>query len=666
MYVTIIYDYIIIIKIFTNIMFKKIIPFVVITTITLSSCNNEESYQKIQNKTETEIETNTEIIKAETEADIKTETWALTQGDNQFFELKSKLYRSNIDLSGTVEVEQETGISAKIGWRISRLYSKIWDIVKKWDLILELNKDEISVQLKTAINDVASAKEVLAAQKELLNEKVKSANNWLKMAELNLETAKKSLSDLKANNIEQIKLVKAQLSQAEIGFQNTQSLTNQRIKSLYAISNTIMRSAMTSVMSSFAFANQLLDPDDKISNSYNDRFGQYLWVLNTTSRTTALTSTRILSQSIKNVRAKWENSILTAWSWKILSKEETETAMREIMKTLEIAQRTMWDIYIMLWYSSDWSWLTQERLESWKNQILQYINNIEMAYDNGAWWWVFGWLVKKDEINTQNNIEISMAKTKLILAKQALLKAKAAINQSQTPAESWVRNATIAVDQAKVQIATVKAAKTTTIWQLERWLSASQWTLNLIRKQFWNTKIYAPFNWVITQKYAEEWEVVGPGQKIFLLSNTDVYKIKTNIPDNFLDMESLWNSIDELNKIVDISVKVDWVNKILKAKISRIDPSVNPLTHTLWSELVIIDAPSEIKVWQFATISVSTPERKGFFIPKYLLGVGFDDSYVKLESWEKKVVKILDEKEDKVQIYFEWIKDWIKIIHPES
>ena len=579
------------------------------------------------------------------------------------FTLSSILERPKVELTGTVEVEQESIISAKTNGRIRSLRINVGDRVKKGELLGELDGDELAVQLETTLTDLKVAQEIYNAQEALFEEKMKSAKNNVEIAEIELETAKESLSDLQSSNKEQISLAKAQLKQANTALANTQSSIDQRINSLYDQSVSIFRSAFTTIVGAFSFANQLLEPNDNIANSYADRYDNQIGAFDSDAKNTAKQSAQSLSVLINNMDTKWVETFLPKEEKNPISKETIDTAMEEMISFVEAAQRTVGELYIVLTNSiSSWD-LTEEQIEIWKNEALKHINNLEKNYNNGQGGGVFGWKVRKNEIITQNNAELSSAEINVLLAEQSLVQIEVGTQQSLTPAESRVRNAKIQLNNARVQLANIQASKTATLLELKRGISASEGNEKLIRTQLTNTKIYAPFNGVITQKNAEKGQVVAAGQGIFLLANTDIFKVETDIPDNAINFALLPKNEKELLEWKYTAyAKIDGITEPLNAKISRIDPSVDPFSRTLGVEFTLITEEAELRVGQFAELYIELPKEPAFYVPKYFVDIDFDGSYITTNQKERIAVQILGEKDNTVQIYFKGISEGQEIM----
>ncbi len=161
-------------------------------------------------------------------------------------------------------------------------------------------------------------------------------------------------------------------------------------------------------------------------------------------------------------------------------------------------------------------------------------------------------------------------------------------------------------------------------------------------------QLKATFDGIITQKFADEGALIGPGNPIFQLADRSVLKIETDIPDTH---------IGYVAEEMPVRITIDGLNDTFTGKITRIDPAVNPVTRTLGIEITFDESPEKIRIGMFARVSVQLSEKTSFLVPKRFLKSEFNGTFLKTNEGNQIPVRLGEEKNGKVEVISDEIQD---------
>lgn len=120
------------------------------------------------------------------------------------------------------------------------------------------------------------------------------------------------------------------------------------------------------------------------------------------------------------------------------------------------------------------------------------------------------------------------------------------------------------------------------------------------------TKIYAPFDGVITQKKVHVGDLASPGMPLLEIEDPTRLRVESYIPESLIDFIKFGESIE-------IQPSAD--GKSVMGSIVEIAPSLNPLSRTF---LIKISLPekSEMRSGQFARVLIKSKQVKTLLVPR--------------------------------------------------
>lgn len=116
--------------------------------------------------------------------------------------------------------------------------------------------------------------------------------------------------------------------------------------------------------------------------------------------------------------------------------------------------------------------------------------------------------------------------------------------------------------------------------------------------------VTAPINGVVTQKLANEGDIAAPGQPVLMLENPARLQVQTAVSDD------LYKGI-RLGQ--DVMVEIDGQDQPVSAKVARLSPAADPMTHTYTVKLDV--AAPGLKSGTFARVLFPTGKRSVLTVP---------------------------------------------------
>jgi membrane fusion protein (multidrug efflux system) len=143
---------------------------------------------------------------------------------------------------------------------------------------------------------------------------------------------------------------------------------------------------------------------------------------------------------------------------------------------------------------------------------------------------------------------------------------------------------------------------------------------NILRTRLSYMTITAPFTGIITARLAEPGEVVPPNTAVLILIDPLSLVIDVAIPERLLSQLHL----QEL-----VSVRIDALGtQIFPGLISRLYPTIDPLTRLGKVEVVLKPLPSEARMGQFCRVTIDSKTKPRLTIPYSALRRDREGEYV--------------------------------------
>lgn len=513
-----------------------------------------------------------------------------------------------------VKSENELNIWAKIWWKIIKLEKEIWDLVKSWELIAQLDAMEANSTLNSSneiINSLQSLKNstIESYDKQILSnqEKINQINKSLEIADLNIKNANSWVSDTNLITDAQIKTVENQILQAKnwldmakTNLENAQNTLKQKEIDIYTNSN-------SAINNSIILWNNLIDFFDNIywasekNKKNNDSFENYLSAKNKKYKDDwekMLLEIIVDFENIKNYQKSDEknynleylnksynlfnNKITTFLNTSYKMMENTvdsvyfpTSQINEIKKQITEFQTKNQNLIL----SVNWNYIV------WLKWSIDNINNFENEKKSHLD------MLDKQVINA--NSQINILNETLNNYKAQTNSSKTQINSKYDEARKYKEILESQLNEAKIWIEALNKKKIATIDEINTQIAQVKSWKNTSWVMIENSKVYALFDWVITKKYAELWQVVWWWTPLYQISSFGDLKI------NIL----VWEEIEKKLKIWDeVNIEIDGLENIVKWKIKNIYPSKDLITKKTNLE-ISIEKNKDIKIWSYSKVS---------------------------------------------------------------
>lgn len=562
-----------------------------------------------------------------------------------------------------LEGDESTIVAPKTPWRIVSLTKEKWDFVKKWELLATLDWEEASVNLSAVNWVLASTRNLYTnteksfdAQIKSVEEKIKQAEQWVKIAQENLSWITTWVSDTESVKSETLKTIERQIEQAEIWVKaaqtrldNTFSLYDEQLKNIYSNANNGLSWAKILAVNFVNFTDEILWVTEK-NKTKNDAYESDLWAIEKDSKLKVLREFEILLPKVNSWVSKVESLDFKPWDEKKENKqEEIYNLLKESIALYEELRVFSSDFYELLDNTPSSSALNTATLTSYKNQVVNFQGQIETTLINIVWdkiTWL-KWSVQGiDSLNKQINLDIDLLKKDLEAKKKWLELAKQSYNSTNAQtsgqlnevetkkkvAENQLELSKLSYSEAKASLESLKAQKDSQLSQIRAQinnLSGQRWTATLALK---NSKVVAPFDWVIVNKMASVGQVLWAGTPVYMISKDEKLKLKVFVPED---------KISSVNLTDKVNIFVKAINKNIEWEITRILPTVDNLSKRIWIEIKVDNTDKKLKIWNYSVVSLDKNEISWLVVPYEFVKYQFGQSYlVKINEEDKKRVKI--------------------------
>ncbi len=387
-----------------------------------------------------------------------------------------------------------------------------------------------------------------------MKEKVSQSEQNITLVQSSLNGTTTGLSDTQTSSDEGLKTITRQVEQSELAidtaktqYENTKSLLDQKEKDIYLNAQNTLHSAGILAGNLMDFTDTLYGVSDKNKHA-NDSFENYLCAKDSTIKTKAESS--------------WMRNEVTyeAWKKKIdaldVIDSTSETGKSQILTTLKESQtffeslRTFANLtHSCLESSITAANFTDVSLAGYKTQISTYQSNIEnslLSVNGNFIVGIKGSIQNIGNITNERTLQLSLLEKQIKLAEKSNEVAKQNYAQYQAGATGKINEVTTKTDIAKSQLEIAKRQYDEAKAGLKALEKQKDTQLSTISAQMANIRgnkdlagiavsgatVIAPFDGVITDKFASVGQVVGSGLPIFSIARDENIKIKILVGEN--------------------------------------------------------------------------------------------------------------------------------------
>jgi hypothetical protein len=161
-------------------------------------------------------------------------------------------------------------------------------------------------------------------------------------------------------------------------------------------------------------------------------------------------------------------------------------------------------------------------------------------------------------------------------------------------------------------------------------LNQIQWNKDLASVQAWNTRIEAPYSWVIVDKLWNLWQVIWMGTPVYSIADTSNLKIKVYIPES-----QIWNINIYDNALIYISSYWEYFS----GQVTNISPMADISSKKIPVEIQIENPDWKLKIWMYWTVNIWNNTQEGSLVPYDFVKYEYWKAYVKSKDSQWKLEK---------------------------
>ncbi len=437
--------------------------------------------------------------------------------------------------------QTEVMLAAKTPGRIVYMRKNVWDSVRKWELLVELDSAEAKVWASNAASIAGSLyslrKETAKAfdgQIKALDAKVNQVKAWIQWVKVWLEDVKKITKA-------QLVTVKTWIAQAKLWLETAELNLEETQKTLSTQDDNIVSWWKSAIIQSIILYKNIIDFSDKFlgitqnNKRYNDKFEDYLWAKNSQH----LKQTEQLFVLTKKWFDEYEKYYLETVENKNPSKEEIIVWLKLAEKTAEQEKILLKELYSVVDNSIKNMNFPRVIMDEYQKNISTFGSQIEgslLSSDGAISLWIKGSLDNFKNFEAQQNKWVSLLEKQVELAQASLKTAEETYNQYKLTSDGEVNKVQTQRNISKEQlwevyawIQALKAQKQASLKEIDAKIAE----VNGWKKTAWvmiqNGKVYSTISGIITGKMWEQWQVVNAWMPLYSISDNSKLKVKLSI-----------------------------------------------------------------------------------------------------------------------------------------
>ncbi len=410
--------------------------------------------------------------------------------------------------------------------------------------------------------------------------------------------------------------------------------------------------------STLNYADVILWISDK-NKTLNDAYENYLWSKDTNTKSDS-EKLYVESKKLYDATLKLEST----------NKEDIDNKLN---KTLDLinSQAALYEKMVLMMNNTTASTTFPQAQIDWISAIIQKNQGAILWFQAQLTWYKNTLVQTNTQILTQRdtlNNANSLAQTQLAAIKAWNATQLDSITGNETltqnqldstyasikSARDWVDNA---VKIAEATYNSLQAKLTAQKAGVKAQLDSTKWWRDIAKIQLDNTKIVAPFDWIITARNTEVWSMIWAWTPAFTIWSSDNLKIKTELSwDNAASIK-IW----QIAKVSKLDKSFTWI-------ITLVSPAADPMTKMFKVEISFSKKPDGLAFWDFVDVYLSKEKWK-----EQLIMVPYS-SVISSWQWDYQVFIVDKDKKAKavqVKIWAQnsenivitsWLNEWDKVV----
>ena len=544
-----------------------------------------------------------------------------------------------------LQSQDTTFLWFKLPWRITNIYVKEWNFVKKWQLLATLDGNEVKTQFASAKDMLASLWNMYKSTENMFDAQISSMKSKIAQAKTGMKGMKTGLWDTQKITKEQLATASKKVNQANIWLQtaesnlnNTKQVLQQKEQNIYSNSKNAIAQSKILLNNFLIFVDQVFGISNKNKHK-NDAFESYLSAKNSALKEEIKKDWLILNSKYINwnktvdillLDIKNSNSVVTNKKLK----QRIYNVLKQTKDLLVLSRKLADKSFTAIDSSVSSRNFPQSMINQYKQQISTYQNKIESALLTAQWNFLLGIkgsIQNIENFNKQSEMQINLLQKQYELAKAWYETAKQTYEQYKAISNWKVNEISTKYEVSKNQykealkgLEALKKQKAAQLSQIKSQINQVKWNKNLAAVNLWNIKLYSPYEWVITKKIWNIWQVVWAWTPILEIANYKKLKWVFYIPLEEIQKIKVWDK-----------VIIKWIWKSTTWTISLIYPSINSISKKVQVEIKLDKVPKNWVLWMFITWYPINAEYTWLIIPYQTIKYQYWKPYVLVKKWEE-------------------------------
>lgn len=597
--------------------------------------------------------------------------------------------KTDVKVTANAKLANEQNLSFWQEWKITKVYVKIWDEVKAWQILAELNMDDYQNAIQTNQLEIENAKLWLtkllnndtSLRETQLNSQINETKSNYDVETEQLKILQKQLDTnlaQKKDNLEQLmrdyELDKKNLEIAKSWINVTTNVETKQTEITLTARKQTIDSIVNSLNSSLWDIEQIVESVDRIfgvSSQFkddNNSFEIYLSAKDTSLK--SLVETNIMdwynlinkyNNEFKNINTNIsddEISLIVNNYYKdtIILVKLCDNALNSIDKSIE----SVWSLTnsMIEWFKANVNWSRTSSI-SLRKQLETFSSSINSLLSN---------VYQKDQLNysiEQKNLDYQKKEEALKKLSEQILSLSKEIDTLKIDNLNQINRKKAQNDAILEKIEVLKKelkdlldwADEYDIKQQQNLIKQAELRLIRTKDQKDNYQIIAEFNWRIRTVDIVEWEQYKLTDKKFIVIENP----------NLIELELQVGQIDivKIKQKDPVAITFDaYPNNPINSTIS--DRNVNPEPNGRWwvyykANIFLEKQELEILAWMSAVVNITTNKADNVvIIPTLSLLQEWNKKFVYLKEWEeykKHEIKTGIINNFQVEVK-EWLKEW--------
>ena len=544
-----------------------------------------------------------------------------------------------------LQSDQTTYLGFKLPGRVTNLYVKEWDFVKRWQLLATLDGNEVKTQYASAKQMLDSLWAMYNNTKKMFDAQIKSMEAKVAQAKAWMEWLKTGLWDTQKITKEQLATAEKQVKQAEIGLQtaktnleHTKQVLRQKEQDIYSNSKNALAQARILMDNFMVFVDKLFGISDKNKHA-NDAFENYLSAKNTALKEKVKNKWLALDSKYLDWKKKVDQLLSDIKNSKsVVDDEKLKSRIYDSLKdTKEIlvnARKLASMVFEAIDSSISGPTFPQQMINQYKQQVTTFQTNIERTLLTAEWnflLWLKWSIQNIENFKKQSAMQLDLLQKQYELAQARYETAKQTYEQYKAMSEGKINEVSTKFEVAKKQyeealkwLQALKEQEKTQLAQIKTQIDQVKWNKNLAAVNLGNIKLYAPYGGVITKKMVNIWQVVWAWTPVYVIANPNKLKWIFYVPVEEVKNIKLWQK-----------VYISGLWKTITWEISVIYPAADMISKKVPVEVRFNSAPKNWVIWMYITWY---PTKEAFvwpIVPQSFIRYEYGTPYVYLRSEEE-------------------------------